>query len=149
MAALKAIRLSFGHENERKEDEEEEEKFVEFFLLEVYGSFLLKGFLKVELDYGVYSLEKLFLLGFVVGDAGGGFRSLPLLREGSLSLLSVAGGWLAVKVSKNKKNVTHICLAYWTLKCKAFSSKLQDWRPAMAEVKRYCFCQSHQIKAHG
>ena len=75
MAALKAIRLSFGHENERKEDEEEEEKFVEFFLLEVYGSFLLKGFLKVELDYGVYSLESCFfwdlllvmlVVGFVV-----------------------------------------------------------------------------------
>lgn len=57
MAALKAIRLSFSHENERKKDEEEKEEFVKFFLLEVYSSFLFKGFFKVELDYGVYGLE--------------------------------------------------------------------------------------------
>jgi hypothetical protein len=60
MAALKAIRLSFSHENERKKDEEEEEEFVKFFLLEVYSSFLFKGFFKVELDYGVYGLESCF-----------------------------------------------------------------------------------------
>jgi hypothetical protein len=60
MAALKAIRLSFSHENERKKDEEEKEEFVKFFLLEVYSSFLFKGFFKVELDYGVYGLESCF-----------------------------------------------------------------------------------------
>jgi hypothetical protein len=66
MAALKAIGLCFSHENERKEDEEEEEKLVEFFLLEVYGSFLFKGLLKVELDYGVYSLESCFFWDLLV-----------------------------------------------------------------------------------
>lgn len=60
MAALESWGLGLGDEDEGEEDEEEEEEFMEFFLLEVNGSFFLQGFLEMELDYGVDGLECCF-----------------------------------------------------------------------------------------
>lgn len=54
MAAVKTARgLGEREEDDGEEDEEELKKLVELLLLVVNGSFFLKGFLEMELDYGV------------------------------------------------------------------------------------------------
>ncbi|KAA0025559.1 hypothetical protein E5676_scaffold255G00090 [Cucumis melo var. makuwa] len=60
MAAFEARGKRLGQENESEEYEEELEKLVKLFLLEIYGAFLLEGLLEMELDYGVESLESCF-----------------------------------------------------------------------------------------
>ncbi|CAH8337762.1 unnamed protein product [Eruca vesicaria subsp. sativa] len=54
MAALETARgLREGSKDDGEEDEKESEEVVKVLLLVVNGSFFLKGFLEVEVDYGI------------------------------------------------------------------------------------------------